>query len=190
MRLAGKRALVTGAASGIGKAVVVTFQREGAEVIGADKDFPPAASGIVNGGTAVCLDVSQETDWERLFQEVVQLDILVACAGISEAKPIPESSLGDWRRVMGVNLDGAFLSVKYGVKAMRASRGGAIVLVGSASGIKAARARVRIARAKRPYGCWRRRRRWNSSLKGSESTVFPRRQSLVRCGRKCRYGKD
>jgi NAD(P)-dependent dehydrogenase (short-subunit alcohol dehydrogenase family) len=94
MRLAGKRALVTGAASGIGKAVVVTFQREGAEVIGADKDFPPAASGILNGGTAVFLDVSQETDWERLFQEVVPLDILVACAGISEAKPIPESSLG------------------------------------------------------------------------------------------------
>jgi len=137
MRLAGKRALVTGAASGIGKAVVATFLREGAEVIGADKDFPVAASGIEDGGRSVCLDVSKETDWERLFQEVIHLDILVACAGISEAKPIPETSLGDWRRVMSVNLDGAFLSVKYGVKAMQASRGGAIVLVGSASGIKA-----------------------------------------------------
>ena len=105
-------------------------------MIGADKDFPVAASGIEDGGRAVYLDVSKETDWERPFQEVLHLDILVACAGISEAKPIPETRLGDWRRVMSVNLDGAFLSVKYGVKAMQASRGGAIVLVGSAFGIK------------------------------------------------------
>jgi 3(or 17)beta-hydroxysteroid dehydrogenase len=137
MRLAGKRALVTGAASGIGKAVVAAFLREGAEVIGADKDFPAAASGIGDGGRSVCLDVSKETDWERLFQEVIHLDLLVACAGISEARLIPETSLDDWRRVMSVNLDGAFLSVKYSVKAMQERRGGAIVLVSSASGIKA-----------------------------------------------------
>jgi len=137
MRLAGKRALVTGAASGIGKAVVAAFLREGAEVIGADKAFPIASSEIGDGARAVRLDVAVESDWERLFQEVVQLDLLVACAGISEAKPIRETSLEDWRRVMSVNLDGAFLSVKYGVRAMQESRGGAIVLVGSASGIKA-----------------------------------------------------
>lgn len=127
---------MTGAASGIGKAVVAAFLREGAEVIGADRDFPPAASGIGDGARAVRLDVSKETDWDRLFQEVIYLDILVACAGISEAKPIPETSLSDWRRVMGVNLDGAFLSVKYGAKAMQVNRGGAIVVVSSASGIK------------------------------------------------------
>lgn len=137
MRLAGKKALITGAASGIGKAVVAAFLREGAEVIGADKDFPVVGPGTGDGGSAVCLDVSKESDWERLFQGVINLDVLVACAGISEAKSIPETSLADWRRVMGVNLDGAFLSVKYGVKAMRATRGGAIVLVSSASGIKA-----------------------------------------------------
>jgi 3(or 17)beta-hydroxysteroid dehydrogenase len=137
MRLAGKTALVTGAASGIGKAVVAAFLREGAQVISADKDFPVAAAGIGDGGRTVCLDVSKEADWEHLFQEVIHLDLLVACAGISDAKPIPETSLADWRRVMTVNLDGAFLSVKYGVKAMQANRGGAIVLVSSASGIKA-----------------------------------------------------
>jgi 3(or 17)beta-hydroxysteroid dehydrogenase len=122
MRLAGKKALITGAASGIGKAVVAAFLREGAEVIGADKDFPVVGPGTGDGGSAVCLDVSKESDWERLFQGVINLDVLVACAGISEAKSIPETSLADWRRVMGVNLDGAFLSVKYGVKAMRATR--------------------------------------------------------------------
>jgi len=137
MRLAGKKTLVTGAASGIGKAVVAAFVREGAEVICADKDFPIAGSAIEGGGSAFCLDVTKESDWERLFQQISNLDVLVACAGISEATPIPETSLADWRRVMGVNLDGAFLSVKYGVKAMQANRGGAIVLVSSASGIKA-----------------------------------------------------
>jgi len=137
MRLAGKKTLVTGAASGIGKAVVAAFLQEGAEVIGADKDFPVAGSAIEGGGSAFWLDVTKESDWERLFQQISNLDVLVACAGISEATPIPETSLADWRRVMGVNLDGAFLSVKYGVKAMQANRGGAIVLVSSASGIKA-----------------------------------------------------
>src|ERR1700745_1766890 len=104
MRLAGKRALVTGAASGIGQAVVATFLREGAGVIGADKDFPVAASGIEDGGRSVCLDVSKETDWERLFQEVIHLDILVAFAGIFEAKPISENSPGDLLRGMSVHL--------------------------------------------------------------------------------------
>src|SRR5271167_1275519 len=118
MRLANKTALVTGAASGIGKAVVGAFKREGAEVIAADIDFSGAASGVDDGGQAIHIDVSNESDWERLTERLTRLDVLVACAGISEARPIPETSLGDWHRVMSVNLDGAFLSVKYGAKAM------------------------------------------------------------------------
>lgn len=137
MRLAGKAALVTGAASGIGKAVVAAFTREGAEVLAADRDFLATPSGVADDGRTVRLDVSKEDDWEQLSERLVRLDLLVACAGISEAKPIPETSLDDWRRVMAVNLDGAFLSVKYGVRAMQERGGGAIVLVGSASGIKA-----------------------------------------------------
>jgi NAD(P)-dependent dehydrogenase (short-subunit alcohol dehydrogenase family) len=137
MRLTDKSALVTGAASGIGKAVVAAFRREGAEVIAADIDCSGTASGVADEGQAVRLDVSNEGDWERLTERLARLDVLVACAGISEARPIQETSLGDWRRVMNVNLDGAFLSVKYGAKAMLKSGGGAIVLVGSASGTRA-----------------------------------------------------
>jgi NAD(P)-dependent dehydrogenase (short-subunit alcohol dehydrogenase family) len=132
MRLAGKRALVTGAASGIGRAVVAAFRREGAHVIAADLTYSAD-----DQGQNIHLDVTQEAHWERLAESSSRLDLLVGCAGISEAKPIPETSLDDWRRVMNVNLDGAFLSVKFGAKAMR-ERGGAIVLVGSASGVKAA----------------------------------------------------
>ena len=131
MRLAGKRALVTGAASGIGRAVVAAFRREGAHVIAADLTYSAD-----DREQNIHLDVTQEAHWERLAESISRLDLLVGCAGISEAKPIPETSLNDWRRVMNVNLDGAFLSVKFGAKAMR-ERGGAIVLVGSASGVKA-----------------------------------------------------
>lgn len=138
MRLAGKAALVTGAASGIGKAVVEAFLKEGAHVIACDRDYAVGESSSDDGPRRVHLDVTREEDWEGLFKEAVQLDVLVACAGISEAAPILDSSLSDWRRVMAVNLDGAFLSVKYGAKAMEGSTAGAIVLVGSASGIKAA----------------------------------------------------
>jgi NAD(P)-dependent dehydrogenase (short-subunit alcohol dehydrogenase family) len=135
MRLAGKKALVTGGASGIGRAVVTAFRAEGAEVVAADIAGPAASTSGDERSETVYLDVSQERDWERLAERICPLDLLVACAGIADAKPIPETSLDDWRRVMAVNLDGAFLSLKYGAKVMPA--GGAIVLVGSASGVKA-----------------------------------------------------
>jgi NAD(P)-dependent dehydrogenase (short-subunit alcohol dehydrogenase family) len=112
--------------------VVAAFRREGAHVIAADLTYSAD-----DREQNIHLDVTQEAHWERLAKSISRLDLLVGCAGISEAKPIPETSLDDWRRVMNVNLDGAFLSVKFGAKAMR-ERGGAIVLVGSASGVKAA----------------------------------------------------
>lgn len=84
----------------------------------------------------IYLDVSNEADWERLAARFPRFDLLAACAGISEAKPLTGTTLSDWQRVMSVNLDGAFLSVKYGARAMQQNGGGAIVLVGSASGIK------------------------------------------------------
>src|SRR5271170_5590944 len=189
MRLAGKKTLVTGAASGIGKAVVAAFLREGAEVIGADKDFPVAGSAIGGGATAVCLDVSKESDWERLFQEVILLDVLVACAGISEAKPIPETSLADWRRVMGVNLDGAFLSVKYGVKAMQANRGGAIVLVSSASGIKASAGASAYCASKAGLRMLAKTAALEFKSQAIRVNCVSPGGSSRRCGKKSRFGK-
>lgn len=136
MRLSGKRALITGAASGIGKAVASAFSEEGADVIGADIEFQRDACAKSEPGR-VGLDVTSEDDWERLSQDIKSLDVLVACAGISDARPIHETSLADWQRVLNVNLDGAFLSVKYGARMMQQNAGGSIVIVGSASGVKA-----------------------------------------------------
>jgi NAD(P)-dependent dehydrogenase (short-subunit alcohol dehydrogenase family) len=137
MRLAGRTALITGAASGIGKAVVEAFVSEGAQVISADIIHTTNSLQAASNPRNVCLDVRREDAWEQLSEVVGDLDVLVACAGISEARPVSETSLSDWQRVMSVNLDGAFLSVKYGAKAMRKC-GGSVVLIGSASGVKAA----------------------------------------------------
>ncbi len=135
MRMAGKRVLVTGAASGIGRAAVAVLVREGAEVVAADITYADSGSSTSEAALEIHLDVSNPADWDKLVERAGRLDALVACAGISEARTIAETSLEDWRRVMAVNLDGAFLSVKYGARTM--TEGGSIVVVGSASGVKA-----------------------------------------------------
>lgn len=146
-RLAEKRTLITGAASGIGKATAMLFAHEGATVALADIDqagAQRAADAIVaQDGTAISysLDVTSERDWQRLLDDVLarwkRLDVLVNNAGISFAKPLSEMTLAEWRKVTAVNLDGVFLGTKHGAIAMRTGSGGSIVNVSSASGIKA-----------------------------------------------------
>jgi 2-keto-3-deoxy-L-fuconate dehydrogenase len=136
MRMNGTRVLVTGAASGIGKAVVSKLCDEGAEVVAADISYPDLMSAR-DGFSESHLDVTDPTDWERLMKRAGSLNALVASAGLSDARPIDDTGLDDWRKVMAVNLDGAFLSVKYGARAMHDCQSGSIVLIGSASGVKA-----------------------------------------------------
>lgn len=123
MDFTGKWALVTGAASGIGQGCAAELQALGAHVVATD---------------LVDLDVTKEADWERVLHEMPQLDILVHSAGISQATPLSETPLEEWRRVLAVNLDGAFLAVKHALRAMIPKRAGSIVLIGSASGVKPA----------------------------------------------------
>ena len=144
-RAEGKIALVTGADSGIGRATAFLLAQEGARVIVTDIASAGAeqVSEDINrrGGLAIwkTLDVCRERDWEEALSTTgwQPLDVLVANAGISFAKPITETSLGEWRRVMQVNLDGAFLGLKYAIDQMRRGSGGSIVIVSSVSGIKA-----------------------------------------------------
>jgi NAD(P)-dependent dehydrogenase (short-subunit alcohol dehydrogenase family) len=113
MCLAQKIALVTGAASGIGRAVVIELVRRKAFVIAADVD----GDGVrdlakrLSNTTALTLDVTQERAWQSTFKSIDHLDIFISAAGISQVRPTADMSWDDWRRVMAVNLDGAFLGV-------------------------------------------------------------------------------
>jgi NAD(P)-dependent dehydrogenase (short-subunit alcohol dehydrogenase family) len=130
--------LVTGAASGIGAATARRLSGAGAaRLILVDLDagkLADVASPLDCETSLVVGDVADEALWQSADLE--GLTHAVANAGIGEGRPILESTLADWRRVMAVNLDGAFLTLKAAMAAMR-GRGGAIVLTASAAGVKA-----------------------------------------------------
>lgn len=132
-RLAGKTALITGAASGIGRATALRFMAEGANVVAADiaEDGGRAADNFL----PLRLDVTNEDEWRAAIaaaeKRFGRLDILVNNAGMGVPKPIVELGLDEWRRVTAVNLDGVFLGIKHAVPAMRRAGGGAIVNVSS-----------------------------------------------------------
>lgn len=145
-RVAGKIALVVGAASGIGEATARLLAAEGASVLVADQDARGAAALAERLRAAntwaewVQLDVGAEKDWVVAIARALEvhgaLHVLVNSAGIAPTASLERLALDDWRRVMQVNLDGAFLGLKHALPAMRQSKGGSIVLVGSASGSK------------------------------------------------------
>jgi NAD(P)-dependent dehydrogenase (short-subunit alcohol dehydrogenase family) len=147
-QVAGKAAIVTGGASGIGEACAETLAREGASVLIADVD-DHLGKGVVErilkaGGKARYLrhDVRDEAAWPSLIAEAEQnfgrLDIMVANAGVGIMCPIETMTLGDWQRQQAINLDGVFLSIKHAIPAMRKAGGGSIVLMSSIAGLRGA----------------------------------------------------
>jgi NAD(P)-dependent dehydrogenase (short-subunit alcohol dehydrogenase family) len=147
MRLAGKRALVTGGGTGIGRATAELFAREGAQVMVSGRRRPEVEETVRRirdgDGRAALVqgDVSRREDAERMVAETVAgfggLDILVNNAGIIvRGASVTAVSIEDWERVLDVNLSGVFLVSKFALRWMvQAGRGGAIVNVSSVSGI-------------------------------------------------------
>jgi NAD(P)-dependent dehydrogenase (short-subunit alcohol dehydrogenase family) len=133
MRLSGKSILITGAASGIGQAVAEQAAREGAaRLVLTDLnrgDDPPGASAVqwLTG------DVADEGFWDAA--QLGEIDHAVINAGVAGSAAIIDLDYAEWRRIMSVNLDGAFLSLRAALHAMR--DGGSIVAVASTAGIKA-----------------------------------------------------
>ncbi len=141
-RVQDKVALITGGASGIGLATAELLAREGARVMVADIDRDAAARAVAALGppaTAHPLDVTREADWIAATDAVVRdcgrLDILVNNAGIALLKDIEATTLEDWRGLMAVNLDGAFLGCKHAVRVMKERGGGSIVNLSSVAGM-------------------------------------------------------
>jgi len=140
-QLDGKVGLITGAASGIGAACARLLAREGAKLLLTDLD-QPAGERIAAETGAVFLrhDVTDEATWSAVVSAAREsfgaLHILVANAGIGIMGPAIEMSLADWRRQMAVNVDGVFLTVKYGIPLMRQSGGGSVVMMSSVAGLR------------------------------------------------------
>lgn len=146
MQLSGKRAIVTGAAKGLGAAIATAFAREGARVAVADIDAAGSAGVVeaiaaMGGDARACrLDVTREEDWAGTVQDLVAqwsgVDILVNNAAIASGLVRIEDRLPeDWDRSMAINARGPFLGTRALLPVFRTNGGGAIVNVASVAGL-------------------------------------------------------
>ncbi len=157
-RLAGKVALVTGSARGIGLAVARAFSREGAAVVIADVNgvsAGDAAAQLVQSGgqaLAIAVDVADPASVEAMIAAIFEvfghLDILVNNAGVGGNTPFLETSLADWNRIIGINLTGAFLVAQACAREMVKAGGGKIVNIASLSGQRGGDGRAAYGSAK------------------------------------------
>jgi len=142
MHLNGKVALVTGAASGIGKEIARTYLNAGAQVVIADlnQQAADAVARDLSGGSGkalgVAMDVTDEAQVEAGFDKTVKtfggVDILVSNAGIQIVAPLDQFAFADWKKLLAIHLDGAFLTTRAALRQMyKQGRGGSIILMGS-----------------------------------------------------------
>ena len=145
MRLAGKVAVVSGAARGMGAAQAKLFAAEGAKVVIGDvleeegREVEAAINKSGGEGVFVSLDVTSESDWRSAVSTAVErfgkIDILVNNAGIALWGVLDDTTNEDWDRVMDVNIKGVFLGVKAVIPEMRKAGAGSIVNTGSVSAL-------------------------------------------------------
>ena len=143
-RVSGKVALITGGASGLGKATAKILAEEGATVVITDINADAGAGVAAEIGHNVTFlqqNVALEVDWQSVMAWIIdkhhKLDILVNNAGILHMASIEDTTLEDWQRVHAVNSDGVFLGCKYAVETMKGStENGSIINISSGAGLR------------------------------------------------------
>jgi len=159
MSLKNKVALITGSASGIGKQCAIKLSEAGAAVVIADLNLPDAqkvADEINQGGgkaIAIAMDVTNEEMVNAGINETVEklgsIDVLVSNAGIQIVHPIEEYPYSEWKKMMAIHLDGAFLTTQAAIKHMYDSgRGGSIIYIGSVHSHEASKLKAAYVTAK------------------------------------------
>ncbi|WP_313811005.1 SDR family oxidoreductase [Glutamicibacter sp.] len=141
MRLAGKRALITGAAKGMGAAHARAFIQNGAQVLLADVDDDAGAALAEElSASYIHLDVTSAADWEaavaRAASEFGGLDVLVNNAGIFAQAPLEDTTDETWQRVLNINLTSAFLGMRAAVGELKKSGNASIINVSSTAGLE------------------------------------------------------
>ena len=141
MQLENKVAVITGAASGIGKEIARTFAQAGATVVIADHNVATAQEAAKELGSsgartlAVAMDVTSESEVESGIAEVIaaygRIDVLVSNAGIQIVAPLDQLPYGDWKRLLAIHLDGAFLTTRAVLRHMYRQGSGSIIYMGS-----------------------------------------------------------
>ncbi|GGI91945.1 3-hydroxybutyrate dehydrogenase [Legionella impletisoli] len=142
MRLSNKVAIVTGAASGIGKEIALVYAKEGAKVAIADLNLSQAENVVHeikdNGGQAMAVEmnvVDEEQVQEgvdKVAEQFKSVDILVSNAGIQIIEAVDKFSYADWKKLLAIHLDGAFLTTRACLKHMyQSGRGGSVIYMGS-----------------------------------------------------------
>lgn len=141
-RLKGKVAVITGAASGLGRACAERFVKEGAQVVIADiqQQSGETVAAALPNSQFIQVDTSDPNSVEALIAKTLQdyerLDILVNNAGIDgEQAPIVDGSIENWRRVLAVNQDGVYFGMKYGIAAMLRGKQGVVLNMASIGGM-------------------------------------------------------
>src|SRR4030088_1650625 len=141
MRLKDKVAIVTGAASGIGKEIAKTYVREGGKVVIADinqaaADAVATEFGGPSKALGVAMDVTNESQVDagvaRTVEQFGKVDILVSNAGIQIVEPLDEFKFADWKKLLSIHLDGAFLTTRAALREMyKQGSGGSVIYMGS-----------------------------------------------------------
>jgi 3-hydroxybutyrate dehydrogenase len=140
--LDGKVALITGAASGIGKAIAECYAKHGARVAICDinQQAADATAAAINAGggkaIGVAMDVTNEaavdTGTDKVVQTFGALDILISNAGVQIINPIDKFSFADWKKMLAIHLDGGFLTTRAAIRHMyQGNRGGVVIYMGS-----------------------------------------------------------